>query len=360
VTNTDMTTRDSQATSPNDVAPSWPTVLGPLLAGEDLQPQQASWALEEILSDRATSAQIASFASLMRAKGESVEELGALARTMLQHATAFAPPTAPVADVVGTGGDRSGSVNISTMAAIVVAATGLPVVKHGNRAASSRAGSADVVEALGIPLDLPADRVREVLDEVGITFCFAPVFHPAMRFAGPTRRELGIPTTFNLLGPLANPARPAVMALGVADATVAPLMAGVLAERGVDALVVRGDDGLDEITTTTTSRVWRVRAGDVQHEVLDPGVLGVPAADPAQLTGGDAEDNAEVVRRLVDGEQGAIRDVVLLNAAATLAARSDEADLEAAVRGALDTCRTALDSGAAARTLQRWVEAVNG
>lgn len=321
--------------------------------------------MEQILSGEATAAQIAAFGSLLRAKGESVVEIDALVDTMLTHATPFHSDQKAVVDVVGTGGDRSGSVNISTMAALVVAAAGVPVVKHGNRAASSRAGSADVVEALGIPLDLPAERVAEVLDETGITFCFAPVFHPAMRFAGPPRRELGVATTFNLLGPLANPARPTAMALGVAAAPVAPLMASVLASRDVSALVVRGDDGLDELTTTTTSQVWRVRGGVVEKHTLDPQDLGVAPVDAASLRGGDAAENADVVRRLVAGEPGPVRDVVTLNAAAALVAHLEDGkrgdaepssgDLGETMRSAMAVASAALDDGSAERLLQRWV-----
>lgn len=321
--------------------------------------------MEQILSGEATAAQIAAFGSLLRAKGESVVEIDALVDTMLTHATPFHSDQKAVVDVVGTGGDRSGSVNISTMAALVVAAAGVPVVKHGNRAASSRAGSADVVEALGIPLDLPAERVAEVLDETGITFCFAPVFHPAMRFAGPPRRELGVATTFNLLGPLANPARPTAMALGVAAAPVAPLMASVLASRDVSALVVRGDDGLDELTTTTTSQVWRVRGGLVEKHTLDPQDLGVAPVDAASLRGGDAAENADVVRRLVAGEPGPVRDVVTLNAAAALVAHLEDGkrgdaepssgDLGETMRSAMAVASAALDDGSAERLLQRWV-----
>ena len=232
---------------------SWPEVLSALVAHQDLSTDQATWAMGEILAGEATPSQIAGFAVALRSKGETIDELEGLVDAMYAHATPLHVP-GRVLDIVGTGGDRSMSVNISTMAAIVAAGAGVPVVKHGNRSASSKAGSADVLEALGVRLDLPPEEVARVGREVGITFCFAPAFHPALRHAAVPRRELGIGTTFNFLGPLAHPAKPQAQAIGCADARMAPLMAGVFARRGVDAWVFRGDDGLDELTTTTTSR----------------------------------------------------------------------------------------------------------
>lgn len=326
------------------------------MAGSDLSVDGASWAMEQILSGAATTAQIAAFAVALRAKGETVSEVEALIDTMYRHATPF-PQSAgvgPVVDVVGTGGDRANTVNISTMAAIVVAATGVPVVKHGNRAASSATGSADLLEALGVPLDRTIERVGEVLDEVGITFAFAPVFHPAMRFAGPPRREIGVPTTFNILGPLANPAHPSAMAVGCADLRLAPIMAGVLAGRGVSAVVARGDDGLDELTTTTTSHVWWVQQGGVSEHVVDPAQLGLARAVPDDLRGGGPEHNAAVARRVLGGEPGPVSDVVLLNAAAALAALSGGPDPIPALAAGLGRARTAVESGGAEQVLTRW------
>jgi anthranilate phosphoribosyltransferase len=249
------------------------------------------------------------------------------------------------------------------MAAIIVAATGVPVVKHGNRAASSATGSADLLEALGVRLDLPVERVGEVLGEVGITFAFAPVFHPAMRFAGPPRREIGVPTTFNILGPLANPARPTAMAVGCADERLAPVMAGVLARRGVSALVVRGDDGLDELTTTTTSRVWVAADGQVVEQTLDAADLGIPRARPEDLRGGAPEQNAAVARRTLAGEPGPVLDAVLLNAvaavAATRMAAGERSDLPDLLADGLTRCREAAGSGAVAGVLQRWAAAAS-
>ena len=241
---------------------TWPDVLSTLVAGSDLTTEQARWAMDEVFAGAATPVQIAGFVVALRAKGETVEEVSGIAAAMLAAANPISVP-GRLLDIVGTGGDRSMSVNISTMAAIVAAGAGARVVKHGNRSASSQSGSADVLEALGIRLDLAPARVAEVAEEAGITFCFSAAFHPAMRHAAVPRRELGIATTFNILGPLTNPARPHAQAIGCADARMAPVMAGVLAERGVDAWVFRGDDGLDELTTTTTSTVWRVHGGAV-------------------------------------------------------------------------------------------------
>ncbi|MGB0099671.1 MAG: anthranilate phosphoribosyltransferase, partial [Nocardioides sp.] len=280
--------------------PGWPEVLTALVAGRDLSAEQTAWAMGEILSGEATPSQIAGFAVALRAKGETIEEVSGLVDSMYAVAT---PLTVPgrLLDVVGTGGDRSMSVNISTMAAIVAAGAGARVVKHGNRSASSQSGSADVLEKLGIRLDLPPARVAEVAEEAGITFCFAAAFHPAMRHAAVPRRELGIATTFNLLGPLTNPARAAAQAIGCADARLAPVMAGVFARRGSDAWVFRGDDGLDELTTTTTSRLWRVHGGEVVETTIDPSVHGIAQGTTEALRGGDAAHNAGVVRRLLDG-----------------------------------------------------------
>ena len=328
--------------------------------GRELDAEQAAWAMTQVLAGDATPAQIAAFAVALRTKGETVNEVTALVETMYEHATPFPTPAGigDVVDVVGTGGDRSNTVNISTMAAIVVAATGIPVVKHGNRAASSATGSADLLEALGIGLDLPVERVGEVLAEVGITFAFAPVFHPAMRFAGPPRREIGVPTTFNILGPLANPARPTAMAVGCADARLAPVMAGVLASRGVSALVVRGDDGLDELTTTTTSRIWEVRDGQVTEHVFDPADLGLRRSTPADLRGGPPAANAAAARRALAGESGPVLDTVLLNAAAAVAATDGRSgSLIEAMEAALARCRASVEAGEAVAVVDRWAAA---
>jgi anthranilate phosphoribosyltransferase len=256
--------------------------------------------------------------------------------------------------------DRSMSVNISTMSAIVAAGAGACVVKHGNRSASSKSGSADVLEQLGIRLDLPVQRVAEVAGEAGITFCFSAAFHPAMRHAAVPRRELGIGTTFNFLGPLTNPARPAAQAIGCADPRMAPVMAGVFAQRGVDAWVFRGDDGLDELTTTTTSSVWVVHDGEVGTAAVDPREHGMELSTPEALRGGDAAHNAGVVVRLLEGEPGAVRDAVLLNAGAALAVHEQApGSLDEALAVGVARAREAIDSGAARAVLERWVAATS-
>ncbi|MFC4786587.1 anthranilate phosphoribosyltransferase [Nocardioides sp. MAHUQ-72] len=336
---------------------TWPEVLGALVDRTDLSAEQTAWAMEEILEGQATPAQIAGFAVALRAKGETTEEVLGLADAMYARATPISVP-GRLLDVVGTGMDRSMSVNISTMSAIVAAGAGALVVKHGNRSASSKSGSADVLESLGIRLDLPAARVAEVASEAGITFCFSAAFHPAMRHAAVPRRELGIGTTFNFLGPLTNPTRPQAQAIGCADARMAPVMAGVFARRGLDAWVFRGDDGLDELTTTTTSSVWMVREGRVATATVDPRRHGIALSSAEALRGGDAAHNAEVVLRLLDGEQGAVRDAVLLNAGAALAVYDEvPGSVDDALAAGLEKARRSIDSGQARAALERWVAA---
>ena len=336
---------------------TWPDVLSGLIAGRDLTAEQAAWAMGEILNGDATPVQVAGFAVALRAKGETIDEVQGLVDAMYQHATPLAV-SGRVLDVVGTGGDRSFSVNISTMAAIVAAGAGVTVVKHGNRSASSKAGSADVLERLGIRLDLPAADVARVAQEAGITFCFAAAFHPALRHAAVARSELGVGTTFNFLGPIANPAKPAAQAIGCADARMAPVMAGVFARRGVDAWVFRGDDGLDELTTTTTSHVWVVHDGAVSDAVLDPADVGIPRGSAADLRGQDAAYNAEVVLRLLDGEKGPIRDAVVLNAGAALAVHAAAGgSLTDQIAAGIACANDSLDSGAAKDVLTRWLAA---
>lgn len=336
---------------------SWPEVLSRLIAGTDLTGEQTGWVMREVLAGEATPSQIAGFAVALRAKGETVDEVEGLVATMYEFATPFAYDGRAV-DIVGTGGDRSHTVNISTMAALVAAAAGVPVVKHGNRAASSSCGSADVLEGLGVPLDLSAQRVGEVAREVGLTFCFAPVFHPALRHSAVPRRELGVATTFNFLGPLANPSRPQAQAVGVADARMAGIIAGVLAKRGVDGFVFRGHDGLDEITTTTTSQVWSIVDGTVTEQELDPADLGLPYVQPEELRGGDVACNVDVVHRLLDAGPGAVRDAVLLNAAAGIAAYDvRDAPLVERLSAGFERAAEAVDSGAAKAKLAEWLAA---
>ena len=337
---------------------TWPQVLNPLLRREDLEASATAWAMEQILSGAASPAQLAGFVIALRAKGETVTEVEGLVATMREFAGKVSVPGRTL-DVVGTGGDQAHTVNISTMAAIVAAGAGAKVVKHGNRAASSACGAADVLEELGIPLDLTAAQVAEVGERAGITFCFASAFHPALRHAAVPRRELGVPTTFNLLGPLANPGDPSAQAVGVADQRIAGLIAGVLGRRGIDALVFHGDDGLDELTTRTTSQVWVVGGGSVDGPfTVDPRELGIEPVVADALRGADASYNAKVVRALVDGEPGAVRDVVLLNAGAALAAYEPlPGDITSRIRTGMDRAAEAIDSGAAKETLDRWIAA---
>lgn len=333
---------------------SWPTLLGQLIAGTDLDAHDAAWAMDEVMSGLATPAQLAAFVVALRIKGETPAEVAGLADGMLSHSHRVNVAQRAV-DVVGTGGDQAQTVNISTMAALVTAAAGAPVIKHGNRAASSQCGAADVLEALGVAIDLGPDQVARCVAEAGIGFCFAPLYHPAMRHAATVRREIGVPTAFNFLGPLTNPAQPGAALVGCADLRMAPVMAQVLADRGVTALVVRGDDGLDEITTATTTSVWVVDGGAVRRDQLDPIALGVPVAGASDLRGGDAAANADAVRRVLAGDPGPVRDAVLLNAGAALVAhRGSVGDLVADVREMVQRAIEAIDSGAAAAMLERW------
>jgi anthranilate phosphoribosyltransferase len=342
------------------VSRSWPEVLATLLAGQTLSRADAAWAMGEIMDGEATPVQVAGFAVALRAKGETPDEVAGFVESMLERAVRLRVDDdlrARAVDTCGTGGDRAHTVNISTLAAMVVAGADVPVIKHGNRAASSQSGSADLLEELGVQVDLDAPQVAECIAEAGIGFCFAPRFHPALRHASVARRELGVPTVFNVLGPLTNPAQPGAQAVGVADLRLAPVLAGVLAGRGASALVLRGEDGLDELTTTTTSRVWWVRDGAISDELVEPQDLGIARSEPGALRGGDAKVNAGISRRVLDGEPGPVRDAVVLNAAAALAAATpgtartlDEALAEGIVRAT-----ESLDSGRAAAALERWV-----
>ncbi|RZU25314.1 anthranilate phosphoribosyltransferase [Streptomyces sp. BK239] len=338
---------------------SWPALLNGLLEGRDLSADDTAWAMDLIMRGEATDAQIAGFAVALRAKGETVQEITGLVRTMYAHANVIDVPGRTV-DIVGTGGDGAKTVNISTMSSIVVAGTGAKVVKHGNRAASSASGASDVLEKLGVNLELTPRRVAEVAEEAGITFCFAIKFHPALRHVAAARGQLGIRTTFNALGPLTNPARVKAQAVGVADPRMAPLIAGVFAERGNSSLVFRGDDGFDELTTTSTSRVWVVRDGKVTEETFDPRDVGIELVGVEALRGADPSYNAEVARRLLDGERGPVRDAVLLNSAAALVALDpSDAPLTEQLRAGMDKAAQSVDSGAAKRALERWVAASN-
>lgn len=349
----------------------WPGVLRRLLAGDDLSAEEAACAFGEVLSGAATPAQIAAFVTALRAKGEAVGEMTGFVQAMLAHAEPL-PLTVEgdVVDTCGTGGDHSASVNVSTMAALVVAGAGVPVCKHGGRAASSAAGSADVLEALGVVIDLGPAGVARCVAEAGMGFCFAPRFHPAMRHAGPVRRELGVATVFNFLGPLANPARARLQVVGVSDPAMAPKMLGVLAANGAKrAMVVHGADHLDELSTTGPNEVLLYDAdvdapgasggaaaggaapAEPRRATIDPAALGLAPATVADLRGGDAAANAEAVRGVLGGARGPYRDVVLLNAAAALVVAGAAADMAGAVARAAAT----VDDGLAATALERLV-----
>jgi anthranilate phosphoribosyltransferase len=333
----------------------WPALLRRLIGGERLAGPEAVAALSEILEGNATPAQIAAFLVALRVRGETVEEMAALVATMLRYGEHVDAGDA-VVDTCGTGGDRSHSINVSTIAAFVVAGAGAPVCKHGNRAASSAAGSADVLEALGVVIDLGPAGVARCVAEAGMGFCFAPRYHPAMRHAGPTRRELGVPTVFNFLGPLANPARPRRQVVGVSDPAMAEKMLGVLQANGAErALVVYGHDGLDELTTTTTSTMLDLFEGAVRTVCVDPSALGLRPVPMSALRGGEPATNAELARRVLAGDRGPHRDIVLLNAAAGLVAAGTAEDLTEG----LEAARASIDEGRAADVLDRLV-AVSG
>lgn len=346
-------------------AQSWPSTLSALLAGENLSRNSAGWALRQIMAGEATEGQIGAFMMALRSKGETVAELAGLVDVMLENAVLLNTGSEAV-DIVGTGGDLFGTVNISSMASVVTAAAGIPVLKHGSRSASGKTGSSEMLEVLGIRLDLAPAQVAEVFKEVGITFFFAPVFHPAMRYVAPVRKQLGVPTTFNFLGPLANPAQPIATALGVSNPEIAPLMAQELAQRGRTALVFRSLDGLDEISVTAPTKIWQVSGGNVIETVIERFVD--PSVTIDQLLGGDAKHNAEVAAALfagdVSGDLSAIKQVVLLNSAAGIVAYQLAQDSSLAnlpiqdrLQGAFELASDALESGAAQQKLVQWSHA---
>lgn len=340
---------------------TWPAVLTTLLEGNDLSVSQAEWAMSRFMTGDATGAQIGGFLVALNSKGVTVEEVIGFRDAILAEASPISLPAMSL-DIVGTGGDRFGTVNISSMASIVCAASGVPIVKHGNKAASSLSGSSDVYRALGINFDLTADELAASFNESGIAFVHASKYLQGFRHVGSARGELGIPTVFNFLGPLCNPVRPEASAVGVADIDRVPIFVGVFRLRGASALVFRGDDGLDELTTTGHSRIWEVSRGALTEHDLDPRDLGIARADIADLIGGTPEENADVVRRVVGGEAGPVRDIVLLNAAAGLVAYDLAQDPESVERPLLvrlgeklEIAAKAIDSGAAAAKLDAWV-----
>ena len=335
----------------------WELHISRLRSGLDLEPVEVQWCMNEILTGNAEIEVIKEFLLALKAKGETSSEVGALVDQMYEHCAPITINERAV-DTVGTGGDGAHTINISTTAAIVAAAAGVKVVKHGNRAASSKSGSADLLEALGININLDGTDVEKTFSELGIGFCFAPVFHPAMRFAAPARKELGTPTVFNILGPMANPAKPQAAAIGVASESMHFVMAQVLSNRGVDGFVFRGDDGLDEITLATTTSVLTIGAGEITRGLIDPLDFGIERAPIAALVGGDSVENARITTAIFAGEKGAPRDAVVLNAAAAIAAYEARFDLNLHERMALGVSRAidAIDSGASTRLVSKWAE----
>lgn len=365
----------TESAAPESAAPEfdWPSVIAAAMSAEGAGPEHLTWAMGQMLEDAATPAQVAALVTAMRTRGESPEQVRALLDAMLERAVTIDPSQRPpvVIDIVGTGGDGADTVNISTMTALVVAAAGAPVIKHGNRAASSAAGSADVLEASGVTIEASGDFVARSVTDVGIGFCFAPAFHPALRFVGPTRRELKVPTVFNILGPLANPAQPEAMLVGCSRLESAPTMATVLLERGVRAVVVRGTDGLDEISTCAPTMTWDVTGGQLIEEIIDPREWGVPRVDATALRGTSAQGNAQVLAAVLDPARAAevaadrreaIADAVAVNAAAALVAfdaangAPQSGSLGERIELALPRAREVIESGAAWQLLQRWIE----
>lgn len=348
---------------------TWPQILTKLVERNDLDRVEATWAMQQIMSGETSELNIAAFMVSLRSKGESVDELAGLVDVMLENSIKLDTGSDAV-DIVGTGGDLVGTVNISSMSSVVAAAAGVPVLKHGSRSASGKTGSSEMLEALGIRLDLESGAVAKVFSETGITFFFAQLFHPAMRHVAPVRRALGVPTTFNFLGPLANPVQPIATALGVSNLAIAPLMASELAARGRAALVLRGNDGLDELTTTENSHIWQVCRGEVRQFDLDPRDFGLQRVSQSQLLGGDASANAQVARELfagsTDGNLAAVKDIVILNAASGIVAyqmAKDESraelDLNLRFEDAIFAAKQAIESGAAKTKLDQWVAATN-
>jgi anthranilate phosphoribosyltransferase len=348
---------------------NWKNIIEKLSGLNDLERSEATWALEQIMSGSFDDGVVSTFLIALRDKGESVEEISGLVDAMLANSLVLDIQNDAL-DIVGTGGDLIGTVNVSTMASIVAAASGVPVLKHGSRSASGKTGSSEMLEALGIRLDLSPTQVAQVFQQAGITFFFAPVFHPTLAKLAPIRKALAVPTTFNFLGPLANPVQPLATALGVANPEVAPLMAAEMASRGRSALVFRGRDGLDELSTHEINDIWLVSGGEVTRSTLDASKLGLKIAKLEYLIGGDAAHNAQVAQDLFNGKTqgnlGWVKDIVLLNAAGGVLSYQlakdpslAEVDLESQFAVALALVTETLESGAAQAKLNQWVEASN-
>jgi anthranilate phosphoribosyltransferase len=349
-------------------AHSWTKILTALDAKIDLSKAESVWAMEQIMGGEASEEDMTAFLVSLRSKGETLEEISSFVDVMLAHALPI-PVSKDAVDIVGTGGDQLGTVNISTMAAILTSACGYPVLKHGSRSASGKTGSSEMLEALGVNLDLTPEQLAAVFKRANLTFFFAPMFHPSLKHVGPTRKKLGIPTTFNFLGPLANPAQPVATALGVANPEIAPLVASVMALRGRTALIFRGSDGLDELTTTGPSSIWIVFRGKVVETTFDPLEIGIQRATVDQLIGGNALENAQIARSIFGqnteyaGERSQIQDIVALNAAAGISAYElsqmssmDQFDLKNSLAKNFAIAREAILDGRALAKLNQWVE----
>ncbi|PRY68501.1 anthranilate phosphoribosyltransferase [Glaciihabitans tibetensis] len=345
---------------------TWPQLLGILVEGSNLSISQATWAMQQVMAGEVTDAQLGGLLVALRIKGETVDEIVGFRDAVLANALPLSVDPM-VLDIVGTGGDPYGAVlNISSVASIICAASGVPVLKHGNRGASSASGASDVLTALGVDISISPERAAAVLRETNISFANAAIFHPGFRHAGPTRKELGISTLFNILGPLCNPARPEASAVGVSSLDRVPLIVGVFQTRGAAALVYRGDDGIDKLTTTGHSHVWEVSRGSVTEHDLDPLDLGIARSSIDQLLGKGPDYNAGVARAVLGGDPGPVRDVVLLNAAAGLVA-FDLAQHPSHIRDPfvermsrmLVIAEATIDSGAALVKLDQWAAATN-
>ncbi len=339
---------------------SWDEVFTSLTNKSDLSNEQITWAMAQILEGKAGNDQIKQFLLGLKLKGESASEVSALVAQMYQYAAPI-NITERAVDTVGTGGDGANTINISTAAAIITNAAGARVVKHGNRAASSKSGSADLLEALGINIDLTGSEVEQAVHKIGIGFCFAPIFHSSMKYAAAARKELGVPTVFNILGPLANPAKPVACAIGVARRELLPLMAQVLLQQGKEGFVFRGDDGLDEVSLATTTTVIQISNGNLIEEVFNPAELGIASAPISELAGGDAKFNAQMTKQIFDGKAGAMRDAVSLNAAFAIAAfKADfSLPLQTQIANGFVLANKAIDSGAAQSILKKWAQLTN-
>ena len=339
---------------------SWDLILKSLSDKSDLSNEQITWAMSQILEGKASNDEIKQFLTGLKSKGESAAEVEALVAQMYSYSSSINITERSV-DTVGTGGDGANTINISTAAAIVTNAAGARVVKHGNRAASSKSGSADLLEALGIKIDLTGAEVEQTVYKIGIGFCFAPVFHSSMKYAAAARKELGVPTVFNILGPLANPAKPKACAIGVARAELLPLMAQVLLDQGKEGFVFRGDDGLDEVSLSTTTQVIQISDGELNESVFNPADLGISSAPISELAGGDATYNAQMTLKIFAGEKGAMRDAVTLNAAFAIAAFKADFNLplQTQIANGFVLANKAIDSGAALSVVKKWAELTN-